>query len=124
MTERSKKRNGQIQEQNINTSSWSFSSIKCVFILFFSIILPIIFTAYISFNINNLQKLDPVKYFDVIVDAPSYKWFKMDNFFSKSSVKIFTEMFLNGEPLSTVIDDNNSRNVESAGEAVEIGHVC
>lgn len=124
MTERSKKRNGQIQEQDISTSSWSFSSIKCVLILFFSIILPIIFTGYISFNINNLQKLEPVKYFDVIVDAPSYKWFKMDNFFSKSSVKIFTEMFLNGEPLSTVIDDNNSRNVESAGEAVEIGHVC
>jgi hypothetical protein len=127
MTERSKKQNGsQTNEKTpiTNTSSRSWSSCKCIFILLFSIVLPILFTGYISFNINNLQKLDPIKYYDIIPNAPSYKWFRKVNFFSDNTVKLFTEMFLSGETFSTVIEENNSQNVESAGEAVEIGHVC
>ncbi len=127
MKERSKKQNGsQTNEKppKTNTSSRSWSSCKCVLILLFSVVLPILFTGYISFNINNLQKLDPIKYYDIIPNAPSYKWFRKVNFFSDNTVKLFTEMFLSGETFSTVIEENNSQNVESAGEAVEIGHVC
>ena len=86
--------------------------IRCVLILVFSIISPIFFAAYISFNINNLKRLEPVKYFDVL-DAPSYKWFKIENFFHSGTISRFTEIFLNGDIFSTVIEDNN---VESAGE--------
>ena len=101
-------------------SSCSFSSIKCVLILIFSIILPILFAGYVSFNINNLKKLEPVKYSNIIADAPSYKWFKIENFFQNGTVSLLADMFLNGDVLSTVVEDHN---VESAGEAVEIGHV-
>ena len=109
--------------QKTPSNPWSFSSIKCVLILALSIILPTLFTAYITYNVNNLQKLEPVKYNDVIFDAPSYKWFKLENFFQESTVERFKEIFFSGDSLSTVIEDSDYNNVESAGEAVEVGDV-
>jgi hypothetical protein len=45
----------------------------------------------------------------------------MENFFNKETIEMFKNMILNqGEILSTIVED---KNVESAGEAVDVGHV-
>ena len=96
-------------------------SLKCLIIVSFAILLPAVFLGYIANNINNLQRLEPIKYNNVIGDANSYKWFYEESFFKNETQEIFKKILLdNEEVLSTIIDD---RNVESAGEAVDIGHV-
>lgn len=68
------------QEVNANESNRRKSA-KFIVMLSCSILLPAIIVAYILNNINNLQRLEPVRYNDVISDANAYKWFLMDNFF-------------------------------------------
>ncbi len=96
------------------------SSSRSLYELAFMIILPAVIVGYVIQNINNLQRLEPVLYNDVIPDARAYKWFYMENFFKPETLDIFTSIVLNGEELTTVIEDTN---VDSAGEAVDVGHV-
>lgn len=100
--------------------SKSRTSIKCLIILSFSILLPAIIIGAFIHNVSNLQRLDPIKYNDVVPAVPAYKWFYMENFLTKESTSLFRDLALNGEHLSTIVDD---KNVESAGEAVEVGHI-
>jgi hypothetical protein len=62
--------------------------------------------------------LEPIKYDDVLVDALSYKWYDLREFFSEETIKYFRNLVTNGEYLSTITDE---KHVESAGEAVPIG---
>ena len=94
-------------------------SAKCLIITSFSIILPAILIVYVLNNINNLQRLEPVKYNDVLLNADAYKWYNMENFFKTETINMFKNLVLNGEYLTTIVDD---KAVESAGEAVEVGH--
>lgn len=63
---------------------------------------------------------EPVRYNDQLANFKSYKWAFKSNFFANETVNLFRNLALNGEKLSTIVEDNG---VESAGEAVQIGHV-
>ena len=117
-----KSKNNETNEQKDNSENVSkgCSSFLCILILSISVLLTSIFIGYIFYNVNNLKKLEPVKYNDIVKDVSSNKWFYMKNFFENETIELFKEIILNEIPMSTVVEDNS---VESAGEAVEIGHV-
>ena len=65
------------------------------------------------------RKVDFVKYNDVLPDALSYKWFHLDKFFRNETIQLFQDYAFNEEPFSTIVEE---KSVDSAGEAVPIGH--
>lgn len=108
------------QEISQTPNSNGRSTFKCIIIISFAVLLPSIVIGVFFYNLNNLQRLDPIKYNDVIPDAPSYKWSYLENFFENRTIDLFRTLALSGEPLTTIVED---KSIESAGEAVTVGHV-
>lgn len=78
------------------------------------------FLGYLIVYSSSFQRSsDPVKYNDQVAGWRSYKWAYEGSFFNKESVSLFRNLALNGEKLSTIVEDNG---VEGAGENVRIGH--
>lgn len=123
MTEKSKKRSSDSEPKKKDSqkkNSNRRSTVKCMVIVSFAILLPSIIIGVFFYNINNLQRLEPIKYNDVISGVSAYKWHYFENFFDNKTIDLFRELALNGEALTTIVDD---KSVESAGEAVTVGHV-
>lgn len=108
------------QNDERTISSNSRSSVKCLVIISFSVLIPAVLIGAFFYNINTLKRLEPIKYNDIIPDSPSYKWSFMENFLDNTTIDLFRNLALNGEPLSTILEE---KSVESAGEAVDVGHV-
>lgn len=86
------------------------------FVLFLSV-----FMGYIMVESGGFQRSnEPVRYNDQNLDLPSYKWAYKTGFFANETVSLFRNLALNGEKLSTIVEDNG---VYSAGEAQKIGHI-
>lgn len=96
------------------------SSFRCILIISLSLLIPSIFAGYVLYSINNMKKLEPIKYNEIITDAPSLKWFTIDNFFESNTLDTIKQLALNIDPFTTIVEDHS---VESAGEAVPAGHV-
>ena len=104
-------------------SNAASSFVKYVFILAAVVLFVsslIGYGIYQSDSFKSLLKHEPIKYNDNLNDVPSYKWSYETNFFHNETSNLFRRLALNGESLSTIVEDNG---VDSAGEAVPIGHV-
>lgn len=104
-----------------NTASKSRSSLKCLIIISSSVLLPALIIGAFMYNVDHIQRLEPVKYADVIAGAPAHKWSYFDEFFSAESKELLRRLALSGATSFTTINDNGE--VGSAGEAVPAGHV-
>ena len=104
-----------------NTASKSRSSLKCLIIISSSVLLPALIIGAFMYNVDHIQRLEPVKYADVIKGAPAHKWSYFDEFFSTESKELMRRLALSGATSFTTINDNGE--VGSAGEAVPAGHV-
>lgn len=104
-----------------NTASKSRSSLKCLIIISSSVLLPALIIGAFMYNVDHIQRLEPVKYADVISGAPAHKWSYFDEFFSAESKELLRRLALSGATSFTTINDNGE--VGSAGEAVPAGHV-
>lgn len=80
-----------------------------------------VLTGYIIIESGAFQRnSESVRYNDQNLDLPSYKWDYKTNFFANETVTLFRNLALNGEKLSTIVEDNG---VDTAGEAQQLGHV-
>lgn len=99
----------------------SRSSIKCLIIISSSVLLPAIIIGAFMYNVDHIQRLEPIKYADVLIDEPAHKWIYSDEFFSRESLDVFRKLVSSGPTTFTTTNDPGG--VESAGEAVPVGHV-
>lgn len=99
----------------------SRSSIKCLIIISSSVLLPAIIIGAFMYNVDHIQRLEPIKYADVLVDEPAHKWIYSDEFLSRESLHVFRKLVSSGPTTFTTTNDPGG--VESAGEAVPVGHV-
>lgn len=73
------------------------------------------------YNVDHIQRLEPVRYADVLADdVPAHKWAYVDQFFTAESLEAFRRLALSGATSFTTTNDHGQ--VESAGEAVPVGH--
>lgn len=103
----------QISEKIQNMSIYIY--LIAAFVCLTGIVTGYILVSSGGFKRNN----EPMKYNDQLLDVPSFKWHYEANFFSQETTSIFRKLALNGDKLSTIVEDNG---VYTAGEAVKIGH--
>lgn len=102
------------------SESKSIGKCGCVLITSLSVLLASILIAFVMYNVNNYNRLEPQKYNDQIKDVPIHRWQYIRNFFQNDSLNLLRQFALNEEPMSTIVEENS---VESAGEAVPAGHL-
>lgn len=97
----------------------------CQFVIIFSSIITLFLSIFIGtliYEITSFRRIEKqVKYMTVLENVNSYKWYYVKDFLSKETTDLFRSLAMNGEPLTTVVED--TKNLESAGEAVPIGHL-
>ena len=96
--------------------------ISCQMLIIISSILTLIgsmlFGAF-YYEVTSFKRIHTkVKYMTVLENLNSYKWFYVKDFLSNETSSLFRNLAMNGESLSTVVEEN--KNVESAGEAVPV----
>lgn len=96
------------------------TSLKCLIIISSSVLLPALIIGSFMYNVDHIQRLEPIKYNDILKNEPSHKWLYLNKFLSKETSRMFTKLAQNEDPFSTI----NDLNVESAGESVPVGHVA
>jgi hypothetical protein len=101
------------------------SIISCQTLIVVSSIATVLVSTILALFINELTTFKRIekqfKYMTVIENLNAYKWLYVKDFLSNETSNLFRNLAMNGEPLSTVLEED--KNVESAGEAVPVGHI-
>jgi hypothetical protein len=118
-------KNGANGTKKNSSSNKKKSIISCQTLIVISSIATVLVSTILGMFIYELTTFKRIekqfKYMTVIENLKAYKWLYVKDFLSNETSNLFRNLAMNGEPLSTVLEDD--KNVESAGEAVPVGHI-
>jgi hypothetical protein len=97
----------------------STSSYGCMFVAKIGLLISLILTVLLSIYLARTEEVELTRYNDTLPNRPHHKIFYKKDFFSEKSFQFFNDLATDGRSFSTIVDENN---VESAGEAVPVGH--
>lgn len=119
-TKQAKKNGHSTAQSYLKENKPAAKIMSCQMLIILTSILTLVVSILLGafyYEVTSFKRIDAqVKYMTVLENLNSYKWFYVKDFLSNETSSMFRNLAMNGESLSTVVEEN--KNVESAGEAV------